>query len=66
MILFLTVTGLDPSSTPSPSQSIDLLAALGLHNSSWTGVTPTSGPSGPQQLRPAYLLQGKLLIRNCN
>ncbi|KAJ8986084.1 hypothetical protein NQ317_003379 [Molorchus minor] len=52
-------TGIDPTglfSIPSPGQSIDLLGALGLYNSSWAGVTLTEGPS--PQLRPAYLLQG--------
>ncbi|XP_031339146.1 protein kinase C-binding protein NELL1-like isoform X5 [Photinus pyralis] len=55
-----SATGLDPSSflsSQSPSQ-YDLLAELGLHNTTWAGVSITSGPSVPQQLRPAYLLQG--------
>ncbi|KAF5270123.1 hypothetical protein FQA39_LY08535 [Lamprigera yunnana] len=61
LLWLASVTGLDPSSLLSPqppSQYIDLLAALGLHNNSWVGVSVTPGPSGPQQLRPAYLLQG--------
>lgn len=60
LIMFglFSATGLDPvgsSTTPSPSQSIDLLGALGLHNGTWKGVTIARGP---QQLRPAYQLQG--------
>lgn len=57
-----SATGLDPvgsSTTPSaPGQSIDLLSALGLHNGTWKGVTLARGP---QQLRPAYQLQGKMV-----
>lgn len=53
-------TGLDPTgllSAASPGQSIDLLGALGLHNGTWKGVTLEQGP---QQLRPAYNLTGRL------
>ncbi|XP_017783191.1 PREDICTED: protein kinase C-binding protein NELL2-like isoform X2 [Nicrophorus vespilloides] len=59
VIWFASATGLDPTSLLSaataPGQSIDLLGALGLHNSSWAGVTLTPGP---QTIRPAYYLQG--------
>lgn len=66
---FITAaTGLDPSgflsttttttTTTGPIQSIDLLGALGI-NSSWVGVSKIEGP---QQLRPAFALQGKTFI----
>lgn len=58
--LSFSATGLDPTgllnAATSPGQSIDLLGALGLFNNSWAGVTKVEGP---QQLRPAYYLQGK-------
>ncbi|XP_015834978.1 protein kinase C-binding protein NELL1 isoform X2 [Tribolium castaneum] len=59
LLWLASATGLDPtgllSSATSPDQSIDLLGALGSHNSSWAGVTLAQGP---QQIRPAYYLQG--------
>ncbi|CAH0560230.1 unnamed protein product [Brassicogethes aeneus] len=54
-------TGLDPtgllqaSSSGYAGQTIDLLEKLGLHNTTWAGVTLAPGPP---QLRPAYYLQG--------
>lgn len=64
IIRLFSATGLDPvgsSSAPSPpGQSIDLLSALGLHNGTWKGVTLARGP---QQLRPAYQLQGNRTIQ---
>ncbi|XP_060531574.1 protein kinase C-binding protein NELL1-like isoform X2 [Cylas formicarius] len=54
---FASATGFDPGAiltTSPPDQSIDLLAALGLPNSTWVGVTLAPGP---QQLKPAYYLQ---------
>lgn len=43
---------------PGPGQAVDLLGSLGLYNSSWAGVRLTDGV--PPQIRPAYLLQGKI------
>ncbi|XP_018330194.1 protein kinase C-binding protein NELL1 [Agrilus planipennis] len=50
----VAVASLSASSVP-PSQSIDLLAKLGLHNSSWEGV---SYVDDPVLHRPVYYLQG--------
>ncbi|XP_049825939.1 protein kinase C-binding protein NELL2-like isoform X2 [Aethina tumida] len=63
LLWLASATGLDPTGLfqsgafGATSQSIDLLAALGLHNSTWAGVTLAPGQP---QLRPVYDLQGDL------
>ncbi|XP_045478881.1 protein kinase C-binding protein NELL2-like isoform X3 [Harmonia axyridis] len=59
LLWLASATGLDPSGLLSTinttRQTIDLLGALGLPNTNWSGVSRTDGP---QKNKPAYLLQG--------
>ncbi|XP_044748565.1 protein kinase C-binding protein NELL2-like isoform X2 [Coccinella septempunctata] len=59
LLWLASATGLDPSGLLSTinttRQTIDLLGALGLPNTNWSGVSRTDGP---QRNKPAYLLQG--------
>lgn len=60
MFFVFIATGLESVSVAGPgsgpvSQGVDLLGALALHNTSRQGVKPAQGP---QQLRPAYYLEG--------
>lgn len=63
VFIFVLATGPDPLDPPSGTmtqgQTIDLLAELGIFNSSWPGVTLTPDH---QQLRPAYYLQGNCIF----